>query len=110
MDGIGGLLAGHYPDQPRKPLLSVEHVSMDATGLRRLVVSSIASGVELVLVLVLVSIGVSITGVKCSVSLVLVVVSLVSNLVSGNLTGVNLVLVLISLVSSPQAACIRPWS
>ena len=38
-DPIGDLLSSKYPDIPRKPLLSVEHVSMDAEGLRRLVVS-----------------------------------------------------------------------
>ena len=38
-DPIGELLANHFPDEERKPLLSVEHVSMDADGLKRLVVS-----------------------------------------------------------------------
>ena len=38
-DPIGDLLSSKFPDIPRKPLLSVEHVSMDAEGLRRLVVS-----------------------------------------------------------------------
>ena len=38
-DGISELLSQHYPDRPRKQLFSVEQVSMDAVGLRRLVVS-----------------------------------------------------------------------
>ena len=40
-DPIGDLLSSKFPDAPRKPLLSVEHVSMDAEGLQKLVVSSL---------------------------------------------------------------------
>ena len=38
-DPISELLATHFPSATRKPLPSVESVSMDMTGLRRLVVS-----------------------------------------------------------------------
>ena len=43
-DGISELLSQHYPDRPRKQLLSCEQVSMDTAGLRRLVVSGRGSG------------------------------------------------------------------
>ena len=44
VDPVGEILAVSYPHCPRRPQLSVEQVSMDTEGLRRLVVSSFCFG------------------------------------------------------------------
>ena len=41
MDAVGDLLSTHFPNSERKPQLTVEQVTMDIQGLRRLVVSGV---------------------------------------------------------------------